>query len=168
VGCWVGVDLQGQLLVWDEDECLGAPVPRRPLAQHPLQDLQTNSTGQNQDRSNTSGQLLRRTVKRFRGGLALKAYRLLYHSTLGSRVIKKRRRSGQSHAQIRSKPQMKLVKQRSSLKPVTQKSRQPEKNRSCNHTQTSSRKPPSQRGTFRLRGQDRDSLPLSPALSLPR
>ena len=30
-----------------------------------------------------------RIVKRFRGGLVVKAHRLLYHSTLGSRVIKK-------------------------------------------------------------------------------
>ena len=28
---------------------------------------------------------------RFRGGLVLKAHRLLYHSTLGSRVIKKKK-----------------------------------------------------------------------------
>jgi len=34
-----------------------------------------------------------RNVKRFRGGLVLKAHRLVYHSTLGSRVIKKKRRS---------------------------------------------------------------------------
>jgi len=34
--------------------------------------------------------LLRRNVKRFRGGLVLKAHRLLYHSTLGLRVIKKK------------------------------------------------------------------------------
>ena len=33
-------------------------------------------------------------VKRFRGGLELKARRLLYHSTLGSRVIEKKRRLG--------------------------------------------------------------------------
>ena len=31
-------------------------------------------------------QLLRRNVKRFRGGLVCKAHRLLYHSTLGLRV----------------------------------------------------------------------------------
>ena len=30
-------------------------------------------------------------MKRFRGGLVFKAHRLLYHSTLGSRVIKKRK-----------------------------------------------------------------------------
>ena len=35
--------------------------------------------------------LLRRNVKRFRGGLVFKAHRLLYHSTLGWRVIKKKR-----------------------------------------------------------------------------
>ena len=31
-------------------------------------------------------------MKRFRDGLAFKAHRHLYHSTLGSRVIKKKRR----------------------------------------------------------------------------
>jgi len=31
-------------------------------------------------------------VKRFRGGLVFKAHRLFYHSTLGLRVIKKKRR----------------------------------------------------------------------------
>ena len=34
---------------------------------------------------------LGRNVKRFRGGLACQAHRLLYHSTLGSRVIKKKK-----------------------------------------------------------------------------
>ena len=29
-------------------------------------------------------------MKRFRGGLVFKAHRLVYHSTLGSRVIKKK------------------------------------------------------------------------------
>jgi len=32
-------------------------------------------------------QLIRRNVKRFRGGLVFKAHRLVYHSTLGLRVI---------------------------------------------------------------------------------
>ena len=36
------------------------------------------------------GQLLSRNMKRFRGGLVFKAHRLLYHSTLGSRGIKKK------------------------------------------------------------------------------
>jgi len=31
-----------------------------------------------------------RNVQRFRGGLVFKAHRLLYHSTLGLRIIKKR------------------------------------------------------------------------------
>jgi len=35
---------------------------------------------------------LRRNVKRFRGGLVVKAHRLLYRSTLGLRVIKKKRK----------------------------------------------------------------------------
>jgi len=34
--------------------------------------------------------LLRRNVKRFRGGLVFEAHRLLYHSTLGLRVITKK------------------------------------------------------------------------------
>ena len=37
-------------------------------------------------------QLLRRNVKRFRGGLVFKAHRLLYHSTLGLRVTKKKKK----------------------------------------------------------------------------
>ena len=36
--------------------------------------------------------LLRRNVKRFRGGLVFNAHRLLYNSTLGSRVIKKKKK----------------------------------------------------------------------------
>jgi len=42
---------------------------------------------------NTPGQLLRRNVKRFRGGLVLKAHRLLYHSTLGLRAVKKKKKT---------------------------------------------------------------------------
>ena len=38
-------------------------------------------------------QLLHRNVQRFRGGLVFKAHRLLYHSTLGSRVIKKKKKN---------------------------------------------------------------------------
>ena len=34
-----------------------------------------------------------RNVKRFRGGLVFEAHRLLYHSTLGLRVIKKKQAS---------------------------------------------------------------------------
>ena len=37
-------------------------------------------------------QLLRRNVRRFREGLIFKAHRLLYHSTLGSRLIKKKKK----------------------------------------------------------------------------
>jgi len=39
--------------------------------------------------------LLRRNVKRFRGGLVFKAHRLVYHSTLDLRVIKKKKYLGQ-------------------------------------------------------------------------
>ena len=41
-----------------------------------------------------SEQLLRRIVKQSRGGLVFKAHRLLYHSTLGSRAIKKKKVGG--------------------------------------------------------------------------
>jgi len=44
-------------------------------------------------------QLLRRTVKRFRGGLVFKAHRRLYYSTLGLRVIKKKTISTQRTTQ---------------------------------------------------------------------
>ena len=45
--------------------------------------------------------LLHRYVKRFRGGLVFKAHRWLYHSTLGSRVIKKKKKfcSATPHSQ---------------------------------------------------------------------
>jgi len=43
-------------------------------------------------------QLLSRDVKRFRGGLVFKADRLLYHSTLGLRVIKKKKKRSTSMA----------------------------------------------------------------------
>ena len=36
--------------------------------------------------------MLRRNVKRFRGGLVFEAHRLAYHSTLGLRVIKKKKK----------------------------------------------------------------------------
>jgi len=39
-----------------------------------------------------AGDIPRRNVKRFRGGLIFKAHRLLYHSTQGLREIKMRRR----------------------------------------------------------------------------
>ena len=37
-------------------------------------------------------QLLDRNVQRFQGGLVFKAHTLLYHSTLGLRVIKKKKK----------------------------------------------------------------------------
>ena len=37
--------------------------------------------------------LLSRNVERFRGGLVFEAHRLLYHSTLGSRVIKEKKKN---------------------------------------------------------------------------
>ena len=45
-------------------------------------------------------QQLRRMVKRFRGGLVFKAHRLVYHPTLGLRVIKKKKRSTSEAAPV--------------------------------------------------------------------
>ena len=44
-------------------------------------------------RTPVNEQLLSRNVERLRGGLVLKAHRLLFHSTLGSSVIKKQTKS---------------------------------------------------------------------------
>ena len=46
-------------------------------------------------------QLLSRNVKRFRGGLVFKAHRLLYHSTLGLRVIKKKKKKWRGNTKRR-------------------------------------------------------------------
>ena len=48
-------------------------------------------------------QLLRRNVNRFRGGLVFKAHRRVYHSTLGSRVIKRIRHGGFRHHRARGR-----------------------------------------------------------------
>ena len=42
-------------------------------------------------------------MKRFRGGLVFKAHRLLYHSTLGLRVIKKKKKVRLEHCDLRSR-----------------------------------------------------------------
>ena len=47
--------------------------------------------------------LTSRNVKRFRGGLACKAHRLVYHSTLGSRVIKRREGVGELAGRVKSR-----------------------------------------------------------------
>ena len=46
-------------------------------------------------------QLLCRNVKQFRGGLGFKAHRLAYHSTLGSRVIVKKKFGGLGSGEAR-------------------------------------------------------------------
>jgi len=46
--------------------------------------------------------LLQRNVKRFRGGLVFKAHRLVYHTTLGLRVIKKKKFGVSPHAPCQS------------------------------------------------------------------
>ena len=53
-------------------------------------------------RVSISEQLLRRKVKWFRGGLVCKALRLLYHSTLGSRVIKKKKKNAERRGPAQS------------------------------------------------------------------
>ena len=51
-----------------------------------------NSGGVKRHNSHYPEQLLRRNVKLFRAGLVFKAHRLLYHSTLGLSVIKKKKK----------------------------------------------------------------------------
>ena len=48
--------------------------------------------GSEDDASRHPSKATFRNVQRFRGGLVVKAHRLLYHSTLGLTVIKKKRR----------------------------------------------------------------------------
>ena len=45
-------------------------------------------------------ELLIRNAERLRGGLVFKAHRLLYHSTLGSRVIKKKKKKSGTREQV--------------------------------------------------------------------
>ena len=52
-----------------------------------------------------SEQLLRRIVKRFQGGLAFEAYRLLHPSTLGSRAIKRRKKGSPAPRPLNPQPQ---------------------------------------------------------------
>ena len=49
------------------------------------------------------GQLLYRNVQRFRGGLVCKAHRPLYHSTLGLRVIKKKKGTHPTQSSVGAK-----------------------------------------------------------------
>ena len=52
-------------------------------------------------------EVLRRNVKRFRGGLVLKAHRLVYHSRLSSRV-KKKKKQKKKEKQGRAPPPKRL------------------------------------------------------------
>ena len=66
----------------------------------------------------------RRIVKRFRGWLVFKAHRILYHSILGSRVIKKNRAVGGAQAVLEggdldARGRDLLLQSRSRLKPVS-------------------------------------------------
>ena len=58
--------------------------------------LQVLEKGMPGGRFSIQEQLLSRNVERFRGGLVFKAHRLLYHSTLGSIVIKKQKNAWRS------------------------------------------------------------------------
>ena len=67
-------------------------------------------------------QLLRRNMKWFRGGLVFKAHISLYHSTLGSRVIKKGRdqHRARSRGGIRFRAKRELINTDRGLLPATQ------------------------------------------------
>jgi hypothetical protein len=63
-------------------------------------------------------QLMHINVQRFRGGLVFKAHRLLYHSTLGLRVIKKKKRDGRLHAPFVDLRDVRLVREKAGFGPV--------------------------------------------------
>jgi len=65
-------------------------------AHHARKDVERRNS------SSIQQQPLGRIVKRFRGGLALKAHSLLYHSTLGSRAITKKKKKLQCKQAINS------------------------------------------------------------------
>jgi len=54
----------------------------------------------------------REYLERFRGGLVFKAHRWLYHSTLGSRVIKKKKRRYLEHVRLRGEDIFELARGR--------------------------------------------------------
>ena len=58
----------------------------------PSRGLVSNRQSSQLAESSIQEQLPRKNVKRFRGGLGLEVHRLVYHSTLGWRVIKKKKR----------------------------------------------------------------------------
>jgi len=62
------------------------------------------------------GPVTRVKKKRFRGELVIKAHRLLYHSTLGLRVIKKKKRSTNIGSKTSASPNVRL---KDLLGPVT-------------------------------------------------
>ena len=66
--------------------CPAYPAHTPPPSSQRHQRLYSLDSGQGRSRS------VRRNVERFRGGLVLKAHRLLYHSTLCLRVIKKEKK----------------------------------------------------------------------------
>ena len=63
---------------WDASRARTLRAPARASSRYCLEPIRYN-------------ELLRRNVKRFRGGLVFKAHRLVHHSTLGSRVAKKKK-----------------------------------------------------------------------------
>ena len=56
-------------------------------------------------------------MKRFRGGLVFKAHRLVYHATLGLRVIKKREKS-RSHRCLAKREQLERFLERHGQNPA--------------------------------------------------
>ena len=82
---------------------MNSPGVLSPIKYEPSGEVGVVSEGEDgEDSAGSSGtpiiQLLRRNVKRFRGGLVFKAHRLLCHSTLGLRVIKKKKKY--THASV--------------------------------------------------------------------
>jgi hypothetical protein len=70
-------------------------LPRRNIStQEPPRESVALSGSRRPGARRTGEQLFHRIVKRFRGGLVPKTHRPLYHSTLSSSVIKKRKTTG--------------------------------------------------------------------------
>ena len=65
--------------------------------------------------ADTNPESPRRNLKRFRGGLVIKAHRLLYHSTLGLRVIKRREKKPGSPPGMGWSPSLKPIQPYSGL-----------------------------------------------------
>ena len=80
------------------------------LLEHPPGEVAAENVGHHSTRLCAQEQLRYKTLQRFRGGLVFKAHSLVYHSTLGSRVIKKKKKT--RYNQIVRQPEWCTVRRR--------------------------------------------------------